>query len=262
MKSGTTSLHDYLNEHPDISMSNPKEIHYYADEYYSTKPLEWYHAFLNSSSKLVGTSPQSYTKRHNKYYQHIPERIRKHNPDVKLIYIVRDPLKRMESHVLESYHCDPISDIRYSKTSDNYLNTSLYFYQISAYLDHFPRNQIKVVSMEELVNDKLSTMNSLFHFLGVTPMQDESIFEYESNTAFEKGVPFFIRSLMPYRIIRKLSFGVVDKFVIWFLKLFVPRLMQKPKLSQDELDRVLPLLKSDVEKFRKFTGKEFSEWSI
>ena len=31
-KSGTSSLHDYLNLHPDICMSSPKECHFFAIE--------------------------------------------------------------------------------------------------------------------------------------------------------------------------------------------------------------------------------------
>ena len=85
MKAGTSSLHEYLNLHPDIYMSNPKEIHYYADEFYQNKTKDWYTSFFKTDKKIAGTTPQSYTKYHNKYYQNIPERIYKDTPDVKLI---------------------------------------------------------------------------------------------------------------------------------------------------------------------------------
>ena len=262
MKSGTTSLHDYLDEHPDIQMSKPKEIHYYADENYLSKSIDWYHAFFESDQKVLGTSPQSYTKRHNKYYQHIPERIQKHNPKVKLIYIVRDPIKRLESHVLESFHCDPIKDIRYSRKSDNYLKTSLYFYQLSAYLDYFSKEQILVISMEDLIEDKLKTLNQIFEFLGVDSLKDASLFDYESNTAMDKQVPFFIRSLLVYRFLRKLFPNQADRITSKFLRSFFPKLMNKPKLDSTSLDKIRPLLEEDVKKFRELTGKDFPQWTI
>ena len=71
MKSGTSSLHDYLNLHPDIYMYNPKEIHYYADGTYGVKSKEWYASFFETDKKIAGTTPQSYTKCHNKYYKSI-----------------------------------------------------------------------------------------------------------------------------------------------------------------------------------------------
>lgn len=262
MKSGTTSLHEYLNEHPDIYMSSPKEIHYYADEYYLNKDINWYYSFFQSDKKICGTSPQSYTKRHNKYYQSIPERIAKHNPGVKLIYLVRDPIKRMESHVLESFHCDPIKDIRYSKESDNYLKTSMYYYQLSAYLDYFPMSQIKVVSMEELVQDKMGTLNEIFRFLGLQELKDKSLFNYESNTAHDKMVPFFIRSLWAYRFIHKIFPRYSDQITARFLRTFFPKLMNKPKLDEETLQRIRPILSEDVKKFRELTGKKFSQWSL
>src|SRR5690554_4933962 len=87
MKSGTTSLHDYLNKHPDIFMSEPKEIHFYNDLSKLTK--EKYLDYFKTDKKVVGTTPQSYTKAHHIDFKNIPEKIFKDTPNVKLIYIVR-----------------------------------------------------------------------------------------------------------------------------------------------------------------------------
>jgi len=141
MKGGTSSLHDYLSLHPEIFMSDPKEIHYYADGDYNKQSIDWYKSLFKTDKKIVGTTPQSYTKCHNKYYKNIPERIKRHNPDVKMIYIVRDPIERYTSHILESYHCDPAHDIQYSIESKNYLKTSMYYMQMEAFLKYFDLSQ-------------------------------------------------------------------------------------------------------------------------
>ena len=165
MKCGTTSLHNYLNQHPDIFMSEPKELHFYSDMYYTKWERKWYMNLFNSDCKIKGTTPQSYTKAHHKNYEDIPERIYKETPDVKMIYIVRDPIKRYTSHILESYHCDPVEDVKYSRESGNYWKTSLYYYQISKYLEYFKMEQIHILSLEDLQADMLGEMNKIFKFL-------------------------------------------------------------------------------------------------
>jgi len=55
-KCGTTSLHEYLNEHPQISMSREKELHFFVEE------------------KNWGR-----------------ERMAETIPDARLVYLVRDP---------------------------------------------------------------------------------------------------------------------------------------------------------------------------
>lgn len=262
MKCGTTSLHDYLNRHPDIFMSEPKEIHYYADENYNSKDVGWYKDFFKSDSKIVGTTPQSYTKAHNKYYKNIPERIHKDTPDVKMIYIVRDPIKRYASHILESYHCDPIHDIEYSKESGNFWKTSLYYYQISHYLKYFKKEQIHVLSLEELNENPLNELNKIFKFLEVEEVENKSLFDFVSNSAETKKIPKRIKNNILYRAGLKLNANATAKVGELLAKRFYKKLLSKPTLTNEDLDFLKEKLQDDVTKFRELTGKPFGKWSI
>jgi len=194
MKAGTTSLHNYLAKHPDIFMSDPKEIHYYADDKFHINSIDWYKGFFMTDKKIAGTSPQSYTKAHNKYYKNIPERIAKDIPDIKLLYIVRDPIERYKSHILESYHCDSPKDVKYSKESENYLKTSMYFFQVSEYLKYFNKEQIHILALEDLKENKLRELNNIFKFLDIKELSDISLFNFKSNTAEEKRIPYVLRT--------------------------------------------------------------------
>ncbi len=262
MKSGTTSLHDYLSVHPDIFMSTPKEIHYYADEFFSKWNEEKYKNFFRTDKKYAGTSPQSYTKCHNKYYQHIPERIHKDTPDVKLIYIVRDPIERYKSHVLESYYCDVMEDILYSKESGHYYKTSLYAFQLEKYLEFFSMKQIHIVELEELQSNPLDCMNEIFTFLGLEPLQNGDPFTEIKNTADSKGIPKVIRQKMIYRLAKKIHFPAYQKLARKFSSKFMSKQVVKPQLSEEEMTKLKALFREDTQKLRSLTNKKFDKWSI
>lgn len=260
MKSGTTSMHDYLNKHPDVFMSEPKEIHYYATESKLTK--KEYLAHFQSGTKYVGTSPQSYTKCHNKFYQNIPEQIYKDTPHVKLIYIVRDPIDRYKSHVLESYHCDPIQDIKYSQESGNYWKCSMYGMQIKAYLEFFDLSQIHILSLEDLQEKPLEEMNKLFDFLGIDRMKESLLFQTKKNTAETKNIPRVIKGHFLYRIGMRISGSITNRIAERLAIRFFKGQLEKPQLNSVELNELKGYLIEDINEFRRITGKNFEQWSI
>lgn len=262
MKSGTTSLHDYLNEHPDIFMSSPKEIHYYADGAYQEWSKEKYMSFFQSDCIYAGTSPQSYTKCHNKYYQNIPERIFKDTPDVKMIYIVRDPIERYKSHILESYHCDPIEDVEYSKESENYLKTSMYAMQLKAYLEYFRLEQIHILTLESLQKKPLGEMNKIFDFLGIEQMKDANLFKAKRNTAETKKIPRVIRDHLLFRVGMKFNKSLSIKMAEFVANIYLKNQLNKPTLTDLELEQLKLRLSQDINEFKTLTRKEFSQWNI
>ncbi|MBR9832567.1 sulfotransferase domain-containing protein [bacterium] len=262
MKAGTSSLHDYLNLHPDVYMSEPKEIHYYADGVYGVKSKEWYTSFFKSDKKIVGTTPQSYTKCHNKYYQNIPERIFKDTPNVKLIYIVRDPIKRYESHVLESYHCDTPEDVEYSKSSGNYIKTSMYGMQLKEYLKYFDLKQFYILSLEDLHANRLKELNKIFKFLGVSQLDDEKLFDFEANVAESKEIPTEVKQKWIVRLTTKLSPYLGRRLANYLSAKFYAFQLKKPVLTKEEKESLELLLRDDIIEFKKITGKSFDQWSI
>lgn len=95
-KSGTTSLHYYLSQHPNLTASSPKEIHYF-DRYVNFGyTLEWYKShFFNKK----GLSPQLYFEATPNYIYHgkIGKQLAELRPDIKLILLLREPVDRAYS---------------------------------------------------------------------------------------------------------------------------------------------------------------------
>lgn len=194
MKAGTTSLHSYLDKHPDIFMSVEKELNFFDEKSNWNKGLDWYKSNFNSEKKIVGEASPVYTKRH--IDTGIAERIKETCPDVKLVYIIRDPIVRVLSHVAEYYYSGGIeTDINqfildeYKKgtlADTHIVQTSMYYYQIEEYLKYFDKNQIHILSLEDLKSKRIETLNKLFSFIGVRELEDESLFDFQKNVSTEK----------------------------------------------------------------------------
>ena len=98
-KSGTSSLHELLNHHPDISMSTVKEPHYWTNpnfENFTEKDNTAYSSLFNDdyNKKYLGESSTGYM-----LFPNFIERIKTHYEDApKLIFILRNPITRCYSH--------------------------------------------------------------------------------------------------------------------------------------------------------------------
>lgn len=263
MKCGTTSLHDYLDKHPDIFMSNNKEIHYFSDEFFNKHDLNWYKNQFITSKKLAGTSPQNYTKCHNKYYQGIPKRLKKYVPNARFIYILRDPIQRYQSHIIENYYGEPPHDVAYNIKSQHYEKTGLYYMQLKEYLKYFDLNQFHILTLEDLKENRLDTMNKIFVFLGVKEIKDKQLFDFVSNAHETKTIPYFLLHSIWFRALRKLFPYLANKIgTSKTLKKYIFKKGQKIHLNEEKITYLKTFYEEDVKELRKLTGLSFSSWSI
>lgn len=95
-KAGTTALFDYLGDLPGVALSTVKEVHFFDDEGvdWSAPDYELYHrAFPAPDGRILGEATPIYA-----YWPRALERIRAYNPDMRLIFMLRDPVDRAWSH--------------------------------------------------------------------------------------------------------------------------------------------------------------------
>ncbi len=81
MKCGTTSLHYYLNQHPQISMSSEKELQFFIIEKNWHKGIKWYGSNFKGNATIHGESSASYAS--YPIYNGVPERIHFLLPNTK-----------------------------------------------------------------------------------------------------------------------------------------------------------------------------------
>jgi hypothetical protein len=188
LKCGTTSLHHYLNLHPEVEMSRPKELNFFVAELNWPLGTEWYATHFSGQALVRGESSPHYTSRPR--FEGVAERMRSVLGEARLVYVVRDPIDRMLSHYLHNvgggYERRALADALGDPRSA-YVNRSLYSFQLEPYLEQFGAERIEIISREELKGERPGTMRRLFTFLGVDPGFTSQQFEREWETGTAKG---------------------------------------------------------------------------
>lgn len=206
MKSGTTSLFQYLSLHPQISMAKIKEpVFFNKKDYFNGKwgkGIKWYMRLFENNLKIKGEASTGYTK-----YPKDPdvaERIYSVLPEVKLIYIIRHPIARAVSHYLDNLingrERRTIKECLLKDIKSDYINCGKYFMQLQQYLKHFDKKQIYILTTEKLRIHREKMLNEIFKFLGVNSPFFTSEFYKEHYVTKEK-----IRKLVSSNKIRLLK---------------------------------------------------------
>lgn len=260
MKCGTTSLHRYLDCHPEIQMSDPKEVNFFAG-INENRPLEWYRSLFDSNFAIRGEASQNYAKAHHPRMTKAPARMAEVIPDAKLIYLVRDPVERYASHVMENAYGDTADDIRLNIEIDTYVKTGMYHYQLEAFLKHYHLDQVKVVVLERLITNRLAVMNDIFEFLGVPPVSNGDVFDFVANDKDSKPVPTRIRRAFWYRALNRLSPSSAREIGQSTLlkKLLSPNSLRTP-MPVEKRRELSERFQPDIERLGRMLQMSFPEW--
>ena len=185
---GTSFLYEYFKSHPDIYMSPVKEINYFGIRNLENK--EYGLSFREYLYYFLGAKQENCIGEISPVYLTFPDAalvMQKYLPDIKIIITIREPIDRAISqykHHFDEHQIDDINEYftlgleTYKKGNLNlYQNDwfhpvknimqSLYFEGVSKYIEAFSREQVIVVTFEELKADSNSLLNKLCQFLGV-----------------------------------------------------------------------------------------------
>jgi hypothetical protein len=221
-KGGTTSLFKYLELHPDVATSFTKEAHFFNWSYEHGK--SYYKAFFplkaQTANKIVGESSPDYID--NPY---VPERLAKMYPNIKLIFIFRNPAERAYSHYqmtctfgseienqpfeialdLEQERLKPIKEKMQNDPLFydlklcfyNYLEKGHYADQLRNWLKYFSRDQMLILKSEDLFADPESIYRQAEEFLGLShhPLKD---FKVYNSRVYSKIDPALRKRLEDY----------------------------------------------------------------
>ncbi len=172
MKCGTSSLFNYLNQHPQLFGSSYKELRYFShDEYYS-KGEKWYRSHFPIGKKLTCGSLTFEASPDYLASPQTPERMEKLVPGVKIIALLRNPTDRAISHYFHSlkkgWRQDEI--LSAMKIEDMiFKQRGLYKSQLESYYKLFPSENILVIGSEIFFESPADTLKEVYSFLGVDP---------------------------------------------------------------------------------------------
>jgi hypothetical protein len=269
LKCGTTSIHHYLGLHPEIQMSKPKELNFFAAELNWDLGLDWYASRFDNRFKVRGESSPHYTNLPR--FGGVPARIKEHCPDARLLYMVRDPIKRILSHWVHAtgagYETGDLVEVL-SRPDTSYMNRSKYWLQLQPYLEHFDRSQIEIVAQEELQAQREETMRKAFRFAGVDEGFTSEQFgrEWEKSSAKQGDKYQFMEKLIKLPGFRSFdrNFDRLPESMRWVVEKIVHDPEKppapKPKLPDDLFETVRGRFGPDVAELQKFAGREFAGW--
>ncbi len=259
MKCATSSLHQYLGAHPSVAVSEPKELDFFCEPRYSSLGTEWYRQQFNDppGALLAGESSPNYTKREE--FPGVARRMHSLVPGAKLIYILRDPIKRIESHYIHSVGAGKWRDSFDAAVCDPanspMVQASCYWTQLGEFLELYPAEQVRVLSYEQLSRQPHAVVNEVLGFLGLGTGFDDPIIGKRVHLSANKirpnrlGLLFWDDRVWRRRLRRRIPF-------------LVGRPIEPPVWHPDLREAVIAHLKPEVDAIREFSGLSFSEWSL
>lgn len=281
-KCGTSSLHHYLDLHPEVSMSKVKEPTYFAR--HDPDIASWaiidrseYLGLFEAGTTYRGEASTAYSRA--PLVKGVPEAIAAEVPEAKLIYMVGDPIRRIESDIrqmlsnrLGQWAFVPedasVTEIfgDPADPSNRLFAQSRFTYQLEQYLEYFDPKSILVVDRDALRSERRETMSRIFGFLGVDGefWSDEMMRELNKGRDKRRTGDTYVRiaGLKPV----KAALSVIPRSarIRFFgrVREAVGRRWSPPELDESTRRQFEDLLRPEVERLREFTGQEFPGWSI
>jgi hypothetical protein len=188
-KAATTSLAIMLREHPDVAFSRIKEPHFFSVPNKFALGWPWYRGLYahKAPGNIIGEASTSYSR--IRTYPKVIGRIHRYLPEVKIIYLVRNPLDRIRSAYIERLS-EPGFGQAHPSLSEALrqipamIDSSRHYEVYSAYREKFPAENIRVIWFEELVEDPNGVFRDLCSFLGIR-QQDPIPVEYSETNSQE-----------------------------------------------------------------------------
>jgi len=188
-RGGTTSLFNYLIQHPLINPPLWKEIDFFGTNF--NKGIQWYKSFfpLRKKGYLTGEASPIYL-----YHPLAPKRIFEIIPEVKIIVLLRNPVDRTFSHYWQSVRkkresltfeeaiqkqmtekllsdheslCTEIFHRDNDRVLNQYISGSIYLERIKRFFKIFPKENILILASEELYNKPQTVCDNLAEFLNI-----------------------------------------------------------------------------------------------
>lgn len=293
-KSGTTAIHEYCDQHPEVFMTriketnffelegekviytpeeDPLQFHYYPQSINNIKDYKALYLEAEGTEKALGETSPMYL-----YGKKAPQNIKRYVPDIKLIAILRQPTDRLYSRYLHLSRDGDQPNGNFEDALDkdsiwwqrnDLVSEGFYYSHLKRYFETFDRNQLKVFLYDDLRKDPEKVMTELFSFIGVDPTFRPSL-ETEYNVSGKPKNPI-INSLIGSNSIiinaaKKIAPGLVSKLknspaaqkqLTELRKKNLDRTPPTPEIRQRFLDEVYG---DEIQNLAKLLNRDLSHW--
>ena len=217
-KGGTTSIYDYLNQHPDIIMSRRKEINYFSKYYFMG--IKYYKSFFprKNVKEITGEVSPYYL-----FHPHSAKRLKSVFPNIKIIVLLRDPVERAYSHFNMLKNMDPVETfdevvkLEEKRTKEegekvllqknhhsvpyqtfSYMKKGLYHKQLSRWAEYLDLNEMLILKSEDFFNNTKKELKKAYEYLNIREVYPKDLsaknarkyFKINSDV-YQKYYPYF-----------------------------------------------------------------------
>jgi len=273
-KSGTTSLHRYLQQHPDIFMSRVKEPNFFSREKQMNlmrrsgrepRVVDNMESYLELFSdvrdeKAIGEASPSYLGD-----PLAAKRIKETIPDVKLIAILRHPVDAFYSdhnmrirdrRKLESDFRGRFKDLE-NRIQSGQTAGPMYHAQLKSYYDIFDSSKIKVYLHEDYMKNNKAVLQDIFKFLEV----DEEFFPDTTEMHNVGGIPRFhkLNALLKY-LLKKQKIKSIPVLKNVLLNLQRANTFKIPTIPLKLRSEFTGIFREDINNLEKLIGRDLQSW--
>jgi hypothetical protein len=292
-KSGTTSLHEYLDQHPDIYMSQIKETNYFATDlkeiwgkeaidvllheedllnYFKGNQKKIKTAIIKSATfyekllfpgkekKIRGESSVSYL-----LSKKAAKNIYKYNKDVKIIIILRNPYKRAFSQYIMELRLGTLPpNTTFIQAIEEfgrsqYIEIGQYFEQVRRYLGTFPKKNVLIIRFSTFKKEIKNTLKDTFQFLNV----DTSFYVNPTihNPAKLPKYNFINYFISKNKFLEKLRYRL-GYYIPERIKGALTKILYKNsnlKIKEKEVKYLIPYFEKNISKLENLLEEDYSD---
>jgi hypothetical protein len=262
-RSGTTSLHNYLLQHPEVFLPAQKEVHFFSrldevDGVTAATTLEEYERLFDGASGHTARGEISPT------YMPDPaaaDRILETLGPIRVVAILRDPVARAYSHYLHRFKAGletrPFGEAVVE--GEPFFEWSRYGEQLRRYYDRFPRERIHVLLYDDFKRDPAAGLKGLAEFLEV-----DASFEFDTTTQHNQAAaPRFPRANRYIWKVIHATWKRAPKALHGSglaTRVLTTSDVKPEALPADQAARLRARLRDDIEATAELIGRDLSHW--
>jgi hypothetical protein len=273
-KSATTSLFSALNQHPSIYMPRIKEVDFFSHRY--TENIETYKDYFlkAKNNQIIGEASPDYM-----FVKGSAKKIKKHLPDVKLIFILRNPVDRAYSNYLHKQRDgeenrtfevainEELMSLQISHEQNlkyGYLERGFYSRQLESFYNIFDKNQIMIIRFEEIEDDINIVCSRIFKWIQVDSMNINKSIVF-SNSASSARFQYLNKVIRGGGVIKKIVIKILPRKIYSPIKwYFVNKNLQQLKNKSIPISvtkvRMMKIFDNEIERLSNLTGINFNTW--
>lgn len=282
-RSGTTSLYEYLGQHPDVFVSPVKETRFFAYEGQALDfqgPADPYTINRDSitdpeayQALFAGQSDESVVAEASPIYlshPRAPERIKQHVPHAKMIVSLRNPVSRAYSDFLNMVRLgwEPLRDFETALDREDdriaagwgpfyqYRSKGYYGRQMARYLDRFAEEQLLVFPFKELQSDPERVMKRVYSFLGVSTAVTPDVEQAHNRSGLPRSE--VVHSILTHPVTEAVFRGPLRSVRQRWRDRNTRH--EKPPMPPAARRRLVDAYRDDVEQLERLLDLDLSHW--